>query len=273
MPPKCLKKPCRRRRFWSIRPPGEIERSNNLLAIFNVEGNFIPNIDYDYCFSRGIRVLIASPAFAIAVAEMALALALNGEGREQKGDFASHERNEIYDFEESNRDCFLLQALVWALSASETSLSISSMLRPFRCPVKVYDPWLPKRKMLITTARPPVWMRCFPRRTRCSFRERHLGKQGLVGWRKLVLLIPARRAFVLMSQAGVVDFEALTAAARSGYLKVATDVFPKSFEGPSNARPSNIILSAHRSAEMQEAFTEIGNMVLSDVELLLACRL
>ena len=58
-------------------PRERLERAPKLRTIFNVEGNFLPNIDYDYCFSRGIRVLIASPAFAVAVAEMALAFGLD----------------------------------------------------------------------------------------------------------------------------------------------------------------------------------------------------
>ena len=58
-------------------PKSRLERARKLRAIFNVEGNFLPNIDYDYCFARGIRVLVASPAFAVAVAEMALAFALD----------------------------------------------------------------------------------------------------------------------------------------------------------------------------------------------------
>jgi len=84
-----------------------------------------------------------------------------------------------------------------------------------------------------------------------------------------------------MSRAGVVDFEALTAAAQSGQLKVATDVFPE--EPFSQVHPirdlPNVVLSAHRSGGIQEAFYEIGRMVLADVELLvrglppLTCRL
>jgi phosphoglycerate dehydrogenase-like enzyme len=74
-----------------------------------------------------------------------------------------------------------------------------------------------------------------------------------------------------MSRAGVVDFDALTVAAQSGHLRVATDVFPEepfSQEHPIRDLP-NVILSAHRSGGMPEAFLEIGNMVVSDVELLL----
>ena len=74
-----------------------------------------------------------------------------------------------------------------------------------------------------------------------------------------------------MSRAGVVDFEALLSAAESGHLKVATDVFPEEpFPNDHRLRElPNVILSAHRSGGIQEAFTEIGNLVVSDVELLL----
>jgi phosphoglycerate dehydrogenase-like enzyme len=103
--------------------------------------------------------------------------------------------------------------------------------------------------------------------------------QGFLSARELALIRPGG-LFVLMSRAGVVDFEALTAAAQSGALKVATDVFPEepfAKEHPIRDLP-NVVLSAHRSGGMQEALYEIGRMVLADVELLtrglppLTCR-
>ena len=48
-----------------------------LRAIFNVETNFLPNIDYDECFRRGIHVLAPGAVFAAPVAEMALGMALS----------------------------------------------------------------------------------------------------------------------------------------------------------------------------------------------------
>ena len=87
-------------------PRERLERAPKLRTIFNVEGNFLPNIDYDYCFSRGIRVLIASPAFAVAVAEMALAFGLDLARGVSQNDRAFREGHEEYGFA-SNRDCFL----------------------------------------------------------------------------------------------------------------------------------------------------------------------
>src|SRR6056297_1935227 len=58
-------------------PRDRLERAPQLKAIINVEGNFFPNVDYEYCFSHHIHVLSISPVFARAVAELGLGLALS----------------------------------------------------------------------------------------------------------------------------------------------------------------------------------------------------
>src|ERR1700704_3823232 len=52
-------------------PECRLRRVPSLKAIFNVEGNFLPNVDYNYCFRNGIRILNISPVFAEPVAEAA----------------------------------------------------------------------------------------------------------------------------------------------------------------------------------------------------------
>ena len=252
-------------------PRERLERGTKLRAIFNVEGNYLPNIDYDYCFSRNIRVLIASPAFAVPVAEMALALALDLARGVSKNDRAFHERNEKYGFE-SNKDCFLFTgSRVGIIGFGDLARAFRPMVRPFRCPVKVYDPWLPERELLNNDCTPASLEEVLSTSDAVFvFASVTSENQGFLTARELSLIRPGG-LFVLMSRAGVVDFEALTVAAQSGHLKVATDVFPEepfSKEHPIRDLP-NVILSAHRSGGIQEAFTEIGNMVVSDVELLL----
>jgi phosphoglycerate dehydrogenase-like enzyme len=261
-------------------PRERLERAFKLRAIFNVEGNFLPNIDYDFCFSRGIRVLIASPAFAVAVAEMALALGLDLARGISQNDRAFRESKEEYGFQ-SNRDAFLFTGCkVGIIGFGDLARAFRPMLRPFHCPVKVYDPWLPEREILqndctsgsldeVLSSSDAVFV----------FASVTSENQGFLGARELALIRPGG-LFVLMSRAAVVDFEALTAAAQSGRLKVATDVFPEepfSLVHPIRDLP-NVVLSAHRSGGIQEAFYEIGRMVLADVELLvrglppLTCR-
>ena len=154
------------------------------------------------------------------------------------------------------------------------------MVRPFRCPVKVYDPWLPEREIWQNDCTPGSLDDVLSSSDAVFvFASVTSENQGFLGARELALIRPGG-LFVLMSRAGVVDFEALTAAAQSGQLKVATDVFPE--EPFSKVHPirnlPNVVLSAHRSGGIQEAFYEIGRMVLADVELLvrglppLTCR-
>ncbi|MBV8377743.1 MAG: hydroxyacid dehydrogenase, partial [Verrucomicrobia bacterium] len=137
-------------------------------------------------------------------------------------------------------------------------------------PVKVYDPWLPEREILLAECTPASLEEVLSTSDAVFvFASVTSENQGFLGERELAM-IPPGSLFVLMSRAGVVDFEALTVAARSGRLKVATDVFPEEpfpKDHPIRDLP-NVVLSAHRSGGMQEAFYEIGRMVLADLELL-----
>ena len=54
-----------------------LKRASKLKAIINVETNFIDNINYVYCFANGIHVLTPGSAFADAVAESALGMAID----------------------------------------------------------------------------------------------------------------------------------------------------------------------------------------------------
>jgi phosphoglycerate dehydrogenase-like enzyme len=251
-------------------PRERLERAPRLRAIFNVEGNFLPNIDYDYCFAHGIRVLVASPAFAVAVAEMALGLGLDLARGISQNDRAFRERREVYGLQ-SNRESFLFTGCrVGIVGFGDLGRAFRPLVRPFRCPVKVYDPWLPEREILLHDCTPASLDEVLSSSDAVFvFASVTSENQGFLGERELGLIRPGG-LFVLMSRAGVVDFEALTAAARSGRLKVATDVFPDEpfvKDHPIRDLP-NVVLSAHRSGGIQEAFYEIGRMVLADVELL-----
>src|SRR5689334_7293367 len=58
-------------------PRERLDRAARLKAIFNVETNFLPNIDYKACVERGIWVLSPTSAFAPSVAEAALGMAID----------------------------------------------------------------------------------------------------------------------------------------------------------------------------------------------------
>ena len=53
-------------------PSSILKKAAKLKAIFNVESNFMDNMDYEYCFRNGIYVLSTAPVFAQTVAEIAV---------------------------------------------------------------------------------------------------------------------------------------------------------------------------------------------------------
>ena len=54
-----------------------LSKAKKLKAIINVESNFMDNMDYDYCFKKGIHVIATSPVFSKPVAEIALGMTLS----------------------------------------------------------------------------------------------------------------------------------------------------------------------------------------------------
>jgi phosphoglycerate dehydrogenase-like enzyme len=75
---------------------------------------------------------------------------------------------------------------------------------------------------------------------------------------------------LLMSRAGVVDFDALTDLVARGRLRAATDVFPDeplAADHPAR-RLDGFLLSPHRAGGMREAFLQIGRLAVADLELI-----
>ena len=54
-----------------------LSKAKKLKAIINVESNFMKNMDYEYCFKKGIHVIATSPVFSKPVAEIALGMTLS----------------------------------------------------------------------------------------------------------------------------------------------------------------------------------------------------
>jgi phosphoglycerate dehydrogenase-like enzyme len=251
-------------------PRERLDRAAKLRTVFNVEGNFLPNIDYQCCFERGIRVLIASPAFATAVAESALGLALDLARGISQNHVKFRTRTEDYGLV-SNQGCHLFTGLkVGIVGFGDLGRAFRRLVQPFHCPVKVYDPWLPSREILRYDCVPASLEEVLSWSDAVFvFAGVTTENQGFLGQPELALIRPGG-LFILMSRAAVVDFNALTDAVRNGRLRVATDVFPEEPLSPEHPIRDleNTVLSAHRAGGMPEAFIEIGDMVTSDLELL-----
>ena len=81
-----------------------LDRAPKLKVIFNVERNFLPNVDYAECHRRGVPVLSTAPVFAKPVAEMALGMALSLARRIHQADAAIRSGSETLYGEGDNQD-------------------------------------------------------------------------------------------------------------------------------------------------------------------------
>jgi phosphoglycerate dehydrogenase-like enzyme len=251
---------------------GRVERAPGLRAVVNVEGNLLPNVDYDACFARGIHVLVASPAFAPAVAEAALGMAIDLVRGISAADRAMRAGTEAYELD-GNRGCFLLAgADVGVIGLGELGRQLVRLLAPFGCRVRAYDPWLPDLVIRGAGAE-PAGLDELLRGSRVVFvfAAPTTENQAMLGRRELELL-PQGAALLLMSRAAVADVDAIVDLAGAGRLRAAIDVWPREpvpADHPAR-RVDGLLLSAHRAGGMPEAFRAIGRMAVADLELVLA---
>jgi phosphoglycerate dehydrogenase-like enzyme len=259
---------------------GRIARAPHLRAILNVEGNLLPNVDYAACFDRGIHALVASPAFAPAVAEAALGMAIDLVRGITVADRAMRAGAEAYELE-ANGGCFLLAgADVGVVGLGDLAHELLRLLAPFGCRVRAYDPWLPDLVARRAGAQPcdlDELLRAS--RVVFVFAAPTTENAALLGRRELELLPPGA-AVLLMSRAAVADVDALVELAAAGRLRAAIDVWPAEPVPPDHPARAveGLLLSPHRTGGMPEAFREIGRLVVADLELILrglppvACR-
>jgi phosphoglycerate dehydrogenase-like enzyme len=250
-------------------PRARLDRAPKLKAIFNVEGNFLPNIDYDACSERGIYVLTPGAAFAQSVAESALAMAIDLVRGITSADRAFRGGTEKYGLA-GNEGCFVFGgAPVGIIGFGDLGRTLRSLLVPFRNPVSVFDPWLPP-ELIRDHGCLPVDLDGLLRSSRIVFVFASVTSenQEFIGKREFELMQPGS-AFLLMSRAAVVDFPEFLRQVRSGRIRAATDVFPHEPVSPNDPLRSldGLLLSAHRTGGTPEALHQIGRMTVADAEL------
>ena len=246
----------------------------NLRAIMETGGRHpSPDLlDYATCFARGIRVLSCAPAYGPMVAEMALGMAIAAA----RGIVSAHRDfvagEEVYLYPSNSSAFTLYDQPVGFIGFGGLAQSLKPLLAPFRCPIQVYDPWLPASFInergctpvslhdLLTSAR-VIFVLAIPSNENKAMLER-----------ELLSLIRSDAVLVLISRSHLVDFDALTDLLHQGRFRAAIDVFPQeplAADHPIRTAP-NTILSAHRAGTVWQDMHSIGRMVVDDLETMLA---
>lgn len=256
-------------------------KAPKLKAIFNVETNFLPNIDYETCFQRGIHVLAPSGVFALAVAEMGLGMAISLA----RGIHSEHARflegSERYGLEGNTQAELLTGSSFGFVGFGDLGRALNALLPSFRPSfVRVFDPWLPNGYLERIGVHPASledvlsYSRFVFVVASITTENRHLLN------RENLKLMQSGASLILLSRAAVLDFEALEEIAPTGKIRFATDVFPEepvAANDPVRSLP-NVLFSPHRAGALASALQEIGKRVLEDVELIgrglppVACR-
>lgn len=251
-------------------PRARLDAAPALRAVINVEGNFLQNIDYETCFARSIPVLSIAPAFALPVAEAALAMALDLARGITAADRAMREGREEYGFL-SNRESFLLTGTeIGLIGFGNLGRALLPLLAPFHGRVLIHDPWLPDGFVRAHHAE-PCDLDTLLRTVRVVFVLAGVTSEN-AGFLDRAKLSMVRRdaVVVLASRAAVVDFPAFVALANEGAFRAATDVFPaEPVAADDPVRRSALLLSSHRAGGIPQAFATIGEMVVEDLDLIL----
>ena len=261
-------------------PRAALERAPNLKAVFNVETNLSDNMDYAYCFARGIHVLTTGRVFAQPVAEIGLGLALALERNICGADRAFRAGTELWGGDGNTEARLMLGANIGFIGFGDLGRALHRLLAGFRARIRVSDPWLPPSLLTEIGVEPATLEKVltqsdviFVVASVTSENGGFLGAKEFASMRKGASL-------VLLSRAGVVDFDALMAAVASGHIRAASDVYPQeplALDHPVR-KLENFILSAHRAGALDIAFKQMGRMVLDDLDLLdrglppLACK-
>jgi phosphoglycerate dehydrogenase-like enzyme len=248
-----------------------LDRAKGLRAIINVETNFLPNVDYQRCQERGIWVLTPGSAFAGPVAEAALGMAIDLGRGVTAADRAVRAGTEQYGLAGNEGTMRLERATIGIVGFGDLGRQFRELVRPFKNRVLVSDPWLPT-EVVERHDCVPTDLDSLLRESRFVFVFASVtsDNQGLIGAAHFRSMQKGS-CFLLMSRAAVVDFPAMLDAARTGHLRVATDVFPVEpipRDDPVRAIPG-LLLSAHRTGGTLDAFHAIGSMTVADAELIM----
>ena len=247
-----------------------LSKANKLKAIINVESNFMDNMDYDYCFRKGIHVIATSPVFSKPVAEIALGMTLSLLRNIHTAHLDFIHKKEKYGLESNLKASLLSGKKIGLLGFGDLAKSLYPMLLPFTKDINVYDPWIPQKIIKKLGFNPMNLNEMFKNCEIIYVLAAVTTKNKNLIDKKLLNKMKPNSLFILMSRAAVVNFKDLIKRVKKGDIFVATDVFPEEPVKKNDPirKVKNILFSAHRAGALESAFFNMGNIVLKDMNLI-----
>ena len=228
-------------------------KATKLKAIINVESNFMNNVDYDYCFKKGIHVIATSPVFSKPVAEIALGMTLSLLRNIHNAHFDFLKGKEKYGLESNLKASLLSEKKIGLMGFGDLGKSLYPLLLPFTKDINVYDPWVPKKIIQKLGFKSISLNQMFRSCEIIYILAAVTTKNKNFIDKKLLNQIKPNSLFILMSRAAVVNFKDLIKRVKKGDIFVATDVFPD--EPVKKKDPirklKNILYSAHRAGALK----------------------
>lgn len=249
-----------------------LERAPHLRFLGEMEGDrFASRIDVAAAHAREITVVDTTNGSSYPVAEWALALmmmALRNAGWYFRRLIAGEPNVREAKGSPGNLYGELTEKRVGLIGCGHIGRRLLEYLKPFRCEVRVYDPYLPPEiadaydfiqtslELVMRESDVVVVLAPLTPKTR-----------GMIGARELAWLQP-HAAFVNVSRGGIVDSQALIERLRGSDLRAALDVFdPEPIPVDSEIRQlPNVFLSPHIAGTTAASRPRFFELMVDELE-------
>ncbi|MDQ2800578.1 MAG: hydroxyacid dehydrogenase [Armatimonadota bacterium] len=221
---------------------------------------------------HGLPVSVVRRAFSPAVSEMALSLILTCLRKTSHYHMAMRDGKEAWvedfpgDIDPDERQ--LSGRPVGIVGFGGVGQGLASLLAPFGCPLRVYDPFLPENiaaKFGAQRVELAELLRQSEIVVLCAASNE--GTRKLLGAAEIALLRP-KSVLVNVARAALVDTDALIARLRQNDLYAALDVFdvePLSLDSPLRKLP-NAFLTPHRAGGLLSSVERLLTSLADDLE-------
>ena len=186
-----------------------LKKAKKLKAIFNVESNFLHNIDYNYCYKNGIYILSTSPVFAQPVAEMSLGLLLSIARSIHIAHNDFLQGKEKYGGEISQNNFLINNKNFGFIGFGDLAKATLPLIKPFAKKILVYDPWISKLKLKSKNIH-PLSLNALMKNSDIIFvfASSTTTNKNMINYKNLNLM-KDKSTLLIMSRAAVIDFKDL----------------------------------------------------------------